>query len=234
VNNGLDDTPFDTSRAERRVVLLCNGPLEGDAALRAVAFARDADLLVGVDGGAAKWLTLGIVPHLVTGDFDSLTPEVLGALAAGGARIHPTPDQDFTDLDKALSHVLSEEGASGVRIFGATGGRLDHTFAVLSALIKYGRSGADIRLVDHIGETWLVDGETTISGETLPGRIVSLLALGEVTGIHTTGVRWPLEGESLQPGVRDGTSNEATETTITVRVGAGDLLVMVHHAGVTA
>lgn len=223
-----------TPAAGCRAVLLCNGPLEGDAVPRALAAARRADLIVGVDGGAARWLTLGVVPHLVTGDFDSLAPEVLAALAAGGARVHPTPDQDFTDLDKALTHVLTEEGATEVRIFGATGGRLDHTFAVLSALVKHGRSGADVRLVDHIGETWLVNGAASVTDDTLLGRIVSLLALGEATGIHTTGVRWPLVGESLRPGVRDGTSNEAVETTVTVRVATGDLLLMVHHAGVTA
>jgi thiamine pyrophosphokinase len=137
-------------------------------------------------------------------------------------------------LDKALDYARNGLDAQHIRVFGATGGRLDHTYSALSALLKRGRHDstrpkADIRLVDDVGETLVVNDTLTLTGPDLPGRTLSLMALGPVSGIWTTGVRWPLFGESLAPGVRDGTLNVVTETTVQVRAGSGDLLVLLHH-----
>ncbi len=214
-------------------VLVAAGPLTAGAEtrLRAVLAAREGARLVGVDGGAATLAALGLSPHLVTGDGDSLDAAVLADLAKRGARIVPTPDQNFTDLDKALGYVL-ETSARAVRVFGATGGRLDHTYSALSALLKHARArpDADIRLVDEWGETFALNIFVTLSGLDLPGRVLSLLALGPVSDVWTTGVRWPLSGELLAPGVRDGTLNIVTETVVTIQAKAGDLLVLLGHA----
>ncbi|GEM_PF-632632 len=211
-------------------LLVCNGPLDEVAAALLRAAAASADLVVGVDGGARHLAALGLTPHVVTGDFDSIPEETLAALEAAGTRVVPTPDQDYTDLDKALAYVLRERGASRVRVYAASGGRLDHVYAALSALLKYGRGPADVRLVDGTGETWPVTGELILTGDDLPGRALSLLAFGRVTGVHLTGVHWPLRGETLAPGERDGTSNLVTETTVTIQAAEGNLLVMLHHA----
>lgn len=37
-------------------------------------------------------------------------------------------------------------------------------------------------------------------------------------------------GETLAPGVHDGTSNGIVASAVRVRVGAGNLLLMLHHA----
>jgi thiamine pyrophosphokinase len=192
---------------------------------RAVA---SSDYLIGVDGGARHLRRLDLRPHLITGDFDSLSLPEREAFAAEGVRILPTPDQDYTDLDKAITVAVDELGARILRIFAATIGRLDHIYSALSTLIKHGRR-ADIRLVDDIGETWLIDRELDLVGQDLPGRVLSLLAFGPVSGITTTGVNWPLDGESLAPGVRDGTLNRIVAERVTIQVGEGDLLVMLHH-----
>lgn len=214
-------------------MLVAAGPLPVRAAtrLRVQIAAAPESLLVGVDGGAATLAALGVLPHVVTGDGDSLGEAARNDLAKRGARIVPTPDQNVTDLDKAMAYVL-ETGARVVRVFGATGGRLDHTYSALSALLKHARAcpDADVRLVDEWGETFAPTGPVTLSGSDLPGRVLSLVALGPVSDIRTTGVRWPLSGESLAPGVRDGTLNVVTETVVTIRAGTGDLLVLLGHA----
>jgi thiamine pyrophosphokinase len=87
-----------------------------------------------------------------------------------------------------------------------------------------------VRLVEAVGETWAVPYNATLRGDDLPGRTLSLMAFGPVSGITTTGVRWPLAEESLEPGVRDGTLNEVTEETVTIEVRSGTLLVQLHHA----
>lgn len=219
----------------KSVVLVCNAPLEPGVATRLQqAAAEPGAVIIGVDGGAARLRGLGIAPHIVTGDFDSLSPADLSDFAARGATIVPTPDQDYTDFDKALSYVRETFTFpdAAIRVFGAIGGRLDHTYSVLSTVVKHGvYGGASLRLVDATGETVPVrGGKLLLTGADLPGRVLSLLALGEVRGVTLTGVRWTLENATLAPGVRDGTLNEMTQPVVCVQCETNaPLLVQVHH-----
>ncbi|WP_395094510.1 thiamine diphosphokinase [Armatimonas sp.] len=210
------------------VVLCANAPFSREAIALLREAAQTAELLVAVDGGARTLMRYDLTPQLVTGDGDSLTIEEQEALAVAGAELVPTPDQDFTDLDKALAYVIEARGATRITVFGATGGRLDHTYSVFSVLIKHGRS-APIELVDETATYELVVGEWQKSGENLVGRTLSLLAFGRVEGITMIGVRWPLTDAWLAPGLRDGTLNEINEDKVRVQVSSGDLIVMLHH-----
>ncbi|GAB4466233.1 MAG: thiamine diphosphokinase [Armatimonadaceae bacterium] len=223
VNNTREKAPV--------AVLAAGGPITEDELRLLRQASEQAQFRVGVDSGTRHFVAIEIVPDYVTGDFDSLTEPERDQLAAQGATIVPTPDQDYTDLDKAIAFVRDSLGVTKFRVFAATAGRLDHTYSVLSTIIKYGRD-LDIRLVDEVGETWLVRGSETLEGTDLPGRTVSYLALGEVRGITTTGVRWALNGEMLAPGVRDGTLNIITDEKVEIRAESGNLLVMLHHPGV--
>ena len=209
-------------------VLCANAPFTGEAEGLLRDSVQSADLLVGVDGGAQTLRRYGLTPQIVTGDGDSLSEQEGAELERLGAVRIATPDQDYTDLDKALAYVIQVCGAVKITVFGATGGRLDHSYSVFSALLKHGRR-AQICLVDEIASYELVVGSWQRRGNDLPGRTLSLLAFGRVEGITTNGVRWPLSNDWLAPGLRDGTLNEVTEEHIGVTVGSGDLIVMLHH-----
>ena len=210
------------------VVLVANGPFEEICPERLQKSVTDAGATIGIDGGTRTLTRLGLSPTHVTGDFDSLRADELAELRANGAVIVPTPDQDYTDLDKALRFAFEELGAASATVFGATGGRLDHLYSVLSVLIKYGRRH-NVRLIDRIGVLFPIREPVTMAGADLVGRTLSLMALGPVVGVTTTGVAWPLTGERLAPGERDGTLNVVTEETVTISCASGDLLVYLHH-----
>lgn len=180
-----------------------------------------ADFLLAADGGANSLIAQGLVPDVVLGDFDSLDAPLPDSVA----RIQ-APDQNFTDLDKAVGYLI-ERGAEQITLVGVTGGRLDHTFGTLSVLAKYGRS-VPISLLDDIGRAFLVDRQAEFP--SLPGQTISLLPLGPAGPITTTGLKWNLAGETLVPGVRDGTSNVATCDRVSISCPAGELIVYIHHS----
>jgi thiamine pyrophosphokinase len=208
-------------------VLCANAPFSGEAEGLLRDAVESASILVGVDGGARTLQRYGLIPQIITGDGDSLRDDERVALVRAGAKLVPTPDQDYTDLDKALSWVRGQ-GATQITVFGATGGRLDHSYSVFSALIKHGRS-LPLQLVDETAMYELVVGEWQRAGRDLVGRSLSLLAFGRVEGITTKGLRWPLANDWLAPGLRDGTLNEVTDESIQISVGSGDLITMLHH-----
>ncbi len=226
------------NRVYTRALLVAGGPLppaqaellRAEIAVRQPETEAEKTALVGVDSGAAHLVSLGVRPDFVTGDFDSLPETTRTALAAQGARIVPTPDQNYTDLDKALTFAIATFGAKDVQIWAATGGRIDHAYSVLSAVLKHGRgpNAPEMHLCDEYGETCPVPLEgVRLHGADLPGRILSLITLGKVTAITTTGVEWPLDNETLAPGVRDGTLNHITNEIVTVSYESGDLLLFV-------
>ncbi|MDE3079942.1 MAG: thiamine pyrophosphokinase, partial [Paracoccaceae bacterium] len=69
---------------------------------RLLADALDiAPTLVAADGGAQRALAAGQVPQAVIGDLDSLSARARAELTD---RLHPVPEQETTDFDKALRH----------------------------------------------------------------------------------------------------------------------------------
>jgi thiamine pyrophosphokinase len=177
--------------------------------------------VLAADGGADKLLEIGIIPDAVLGDFDSVSADLPQSIV----RL-PAPDQNFTDLDKSIAY-LQGEGYGTIWLTGVTGNRLDHTYGALSVLVKYGQT-VDIALIDSIGSARLID---EMYSANLPvGTTLSLLPLGDVSGITTTGLQWNLTDETLSPGIRDGISNKTIAADVTITVKAGPLIVYIHHS----
>ncbi|MGB9776653.1 MAG: thiamine diphosphokinase [Anaerolineae bacterium] len=208
----------------RRVVIFANGSLPDPEQARALL--RPDDILIGADGGAHHLLALGLRPHEVVGDLDSLPPALMEALQAQGTIVHRyPPDKDETDLELALRRA-PEYCPQAIRVVGALGLRLDQTLGNLALLAAPWLEGIDVRLDDGIEEVLLVRSEAIIEGR--PGETVSLIPWGvPAEGVTTEGLRWPLRGETLYPDRTRGISNELTAPQARVRIRSG-LLIVVH------
>lgn len=184
----------------------------------ALRWARRADLLLAADGGANHLANVGLRPHFVVGDLDSVTPEVRAWI--GDERVVPRPNQDLTDLEKTLLFAL-ERGASRAVILAATGGRLDHALENLGLLGRYGN-----RLACEIREenTRIVPVLSQASFAVPVGSTVSVMPLGDCARVWLSGFAWPLVGEPLSLLSRTSLSNRAVEPEVQVRVEGGVLL----------
>lgn len=208
-----------------RAIIIAGG--KADQNMDVLSLVRDEDLIIGADGGAAQALDWGLVPDLVVGDMDSLPKDRQSELDGSGSEfiVHPRA-KDETDLELALA-VAIERGAQEIIVLGALGGRLDHSLANVLLLALPGLAGTTVRVVDGDQEARLVRSgeEATLDGK--PGDIVSLLPLGgEVQGVTTTGLVWPLQRDRLRFGFTRGVSNEMRAATATVSIEEGLLLVV--------
>lgn len=179
-----------------------------------------ADLLIGADGGGNTILTHGITPDVVIGDLDSFKkPENTDF------EIILDKGQETNDLEKALSLVL-EKKAKTCTVLGAFGKRMDHALKNLSVLKKFDSRFRSLIYKDELFEAFLLTDSVTMNIGV--GRMVSLFPLsGEVGGVTTKGLKYPLKDESLKNGERDGTSNETLGDEFSITVGEGDLIVFV-------
>ena len=173
-------------------------------------------LVVAADSGADVARSLGLVPDVIVGDFDSVTPAA--AAAVPEQRRFPA-DKDATDLALALAEAR-DRGAASISVVGGAGGRLDHFLANVAALASDEPGAVRVDALMGSARLWVVRHRETIRGAV--GDLVTLLAHGgPATGIHTTGLRWALDGETLEAGSSRGVSNvfAAPEATVTLEAG---------------
>jgi len=208
----------------KRALIFINGDLPDlDAARRILE--PDA-FMIAVDGGTRHLLVLGLLPSVVIGDLDSLDPAHLLTLEKNHVEIiqHPK-DKDETDLELALNYAL-DLGYRNIRLVAALGGRLAHTLGNLSLLTNPSLAGLDLRIDDGVEEAFFVRRQAQIHGRA--GETVSLLPWnGDVTGIQTEGLRWPLRHETLKAHKTRGISNEMVSDLAKISIDSG-LLLCIH------
>jgi thiamine pyrophosphokinase len=209
-----------------RVVIFANGSLP--APERLYTLLQAGDILLGADGGTLHLIALGLTPHAVIGDFDSLSDDLVQSLAAQGVLLHRYPaDKDQTDLELALRHAL-EYRPRAIRVVAALGGRLDQTLGNLSLLAAPWLNELDVRLEDGVEEVLLARRAALLQGEV--GEIVSLIPWGgPAEGVVTEGLRWALRGETLYPEQTRGISNELIHSQARISLSRGALLIVHRH-----
>lgn len=211
----------------QRALIFVSGASCNEEALR--HFRQPEDFIIAADGGAHHCLRLGWRPHVVIGDFDSLSAEILNHLEREGVLLlrYP-PEKDETDLELALQYAV-QRGFEVIRILCGLGGRVDQTLANLFLLGLPMLSDRDVRLEDGEVEAFLIRSEAVLEGA--PGETVSLIPLsGAAQGVWTEGLRYSLHGETLYPEHSRGVSNEMISARARVRLSHGMLLCIHFHS----
>jgi thiamine pyrophosphokinase len=219
-----------------RAIVLADGDGPDRAALDAhwPDWSRDIGLVLAADGGARLAAPLGLAIDRWVGDGDSLSSLEIERLRAAGVPVDlVAADKDESDAELALIAAL-RAGATDLTILGALGGpRLDHALANVALLAHPALAGRTARLLDATTRVSVVTGSgegrrsKTLAFAGRIGDVVSLLPLSpRVDGIVTAGLRYPLRDEALELGPARGLSNVRTESTATISVREGRLLVI--------
>ena len=179
----------------------------------------DRDLIIAADGGLLHTEKLGLMPHTILGDFDSL-----GYVPAGADRF--PVEKDDTDAMLAVRQGL-KRGFDRFVLYGTLDGpRLDHTVANFQTLMFLASHGATGYLVgkDQIA-TVVRSGSLTFPAGS--EGILSVFCLGEpARGVTLEGLYYPLRNGTLTPDFPLGVSNHFTGSPATIQVEEGSLLVI--------
>jgi thiamine pyrophosphokinase len=178
---------------------------------------KHAGAVICADGGANTAFKMGITPDAIVGDLDSIHAEALVKFRR--VPVHEDRNDETTDLEKSIAWAI-QSGFGHVTVVGASGKRVDHTVGNLGVLRKF-YPDAVITLVDDHGELCYVGKQFSFESEK--GEVVSLIPLNKCEGISTSGLRYALDDESLELGVREGTSNVVVSSPVTVKVKKGHL-----------
>ena len=197
-----------------RCIIFCAAGFHGLAA----PIASD-DFIIAADGGLNHTQSLGITPHGILGDFDSLgyTPE--------GSTVFPV-EKDDTDAMLAVRKGL-ELGYKEFYLYGSLDGpRLDHTvanFQTLQFLCDHGAIGY------LIGKDYMVTAlkNGSLHFDAACTGIFSVFCMGaDATGVTIRGGKYDAENVTLSAGFPLGVSNHFEGKEVTVSVEDGSLLIL--------
>ncbi len=207
----------------KRAVVFANGAVPQP--VLAEALLRPDDLLISADGGSRHLFALGMRPHLLVGDLDSIDQELLREWRGEGTEILQfPPEKDATDLELALLEA-TRRACAEILIIGGLGGRLDHTLANLYLMLDERFRGRSLRMDDGVVEAFWIEGSAEIRGR--PGDLVTLLALtGDARGIKTGGLQYALQGDTVYMTSSRGVSNVLSDGFAHITLTHGRLLCL--------
>lgn len=200
-----------------RAVILSGGRIKDYEYVK--KFTKNA-LIICADKGYNHSVKMGVKPHILIGDFDSV-----GSLPDDNniEKISYPADKDKTDTHLALEYAFNRNFEE-ILIFGAIGSRMDHTLSNILMTITY---SGKITVMDEHNKIWSVRDSIILHEE--PGTIVSILPIGQVYGVTTSGLKYPLYKKDIdvtkEPSL--GISNVMTEKKAEITVEKGVIIVMV-------
>ncbi len=195
---------------------------------------KEGDYVIAVDGGLAYCEILELEPDLIIGDFDSVSEKEKEAVEALSLQIPERviwlkPEKDETDMLAALKLGL-EKGFRSFRIYGGTGGRLDHTLANIQCLLFLKKQGAQGYLCDGTSLIFVMKDEEVRFQPSMEGYL-SLFSLGkEAKGVSIRGMKYLLEDYTMCNDFPIGISNEFIGEQGIISVEQGELVGIIHYA----
>src|SRR4030042_3763060 len=203
-----------------KVIIALNGELKGDKEEYKKLIGGKYFLFVAAEGGTLLLESIGFLPDVIIGDFDSLTKAQYQRYEKMGAKILKYPvEKDETDGELALQYCR-ERGFNNIIIIGFAGGRLDQQLANIFLLEHALRNGITAFIKEPGLEMGIIDREKVFFQKI--GARLSLIPLDKkVTGVTITGCKYLLESGSLLRHKTRGISNiiEQEKAVITVEKG---------------
>ena len=178
------------------------------------------DLVIAADGGFDSILRLGVRCDLLIGDMDSVTK-----IPEGIEIIRHKKEKDETDLHLAYLEG-ARRGYERFAIYGAVGGRSDHTLASYSLLLFICQRGHTARLYGNGEVTFVIKNNATRLWGDARKRI-SVFAFGsDAVGVDIKGLYYELSDATISPAFPIGVSNEFVGRECEISVKDGALLII--------
>lgn len=205
-----------------KAVIVGNGGMKPEAHWK--EYIQKFDLIVAADGGIKFLHAIGITPHVLLGDFDSIPKELLDYYGGLSIKLLRYPkEKDYTDTWLAMDYCV-EQKAEELILLNVTGDRLDHMLGVIYLLRRFLKKGVAAKILDETNEISLLEGNHTIFGK--PGGVLSLLPHGGDAFVSTSGLKWDLNDTLMTYDDPIGISNEFLAEIAEIHVKKGQLLLI--------
>lgn len=219
------------------IIIVSGGRLEESA----LAFLKEKQVVIAVDGGLQFCYDNHITVNYVVGDFDTIHPQILEHYRKDGRTkiLEYHPEKDLTDTKAAVELAVKlakeqqkvyekEEVMSEILLLGGIGSRMDHTLANIGCLCYGLEQGVFMKIIDEHNCMYVYDHSFAIERKKLIyKKYLSLIALSaEVQNLTICGMKYETADLTLPMFSGRGVSNELQEEKAEITFTHGMLLVI--------
>ena len=180
------------------------------------------DIVIAADSGYNNAKAMGLEPHLLVGDFDSLGK---GNIPSGVKIVELPEEKDVTDTHVAIDAAI-ENGADQILIIGGLDGRLDHTLSNLAILRDLFARNIYAVITDGVNRVRYIRSTSTLIARSR-FKYFSLIADDEkVKGVDVEGGKYPLKNGVIYRNRQYAVSNEITGNCALIAVKKGGLFIV--------
>lgn len=181
---------------------------------------EEGDIIIAADGGLKHLEKFGYSADIAVGDFDSL-----GHVPHGDNVIRMKPEKDVTDMYAAVEEGI-KRGFERFEIFGATGGRLDHTLANIQLAAFLAKKNVEHRIHGD-GYSIVAINASSVSFDAYFSGYISVFAHSDVClGVTIEGLKYELKDDVLTNTFSLGVSNEFVGKESRVSVEKGIIVIV--------
>ncbi len=209
---------------ELKALLILNGEKVNSTTI--LKLKDESDFILSADGGTDYCVELGIIPDLVIGDLDSISPKTLDILKKKEVPINVFPiKKDKTDSQLSIEYLM-DKGAEEITIIGAIGSRIDHTLANILLLKTIKDKGIKGKIVHNNNIIYIIDDELILDKKN--GYFVSIIPI-ESKGVLVSlkGFEYNLSKVKIDFASTLGVSNFVIDEKGYIKVHEGQCLVVV-------
>ncbi len=171
--------------SKKIIAILANGNRINNNLLKKAL--SNASIIIAADGGAELCRYYSIKPDYIIGDLDSITKETRKIFA--NTKTIFEPDQNFTDLQKALRFACTLKPDRIVILF-AFGKRIDHSICNMLIFQNY-RENIPLEIYDSFGKMEILfPGKYDVIGKK--GEIISLFSLEPIYNLSLIGFKYSI------------------------------------------
>ena len=203
----------------KNLLIIANGQKEDKTFIKTCA--KAADFILALDGGADTALKAAVMPNLVLGDLDSISPNAKNKI--GKEKLLKVSRQDNTDLEKGLDFARYFK-VQNITIICAQGGRLDFTLSNFSSVFNY-IDKANIVFKTSACDIYPLKKSAKFACKK--GAKISLIPMGNTTGLTLKNLKYPLKNATFKIG-QTAVSNIALKNNFEVSFKKGQLLVIIN------
>lgn len=202
-------------------VIIAGSPFEDIDCIK--SFVSEEDFVICADKGYLYAQKAKVKPDLIVGDFDSYS----GELPKDCEIISLNSHKDDTDTMHAID-VAFERGFKDIALLCAIGGRTDHSFANISALMyihKKGGKGVILNSNQYI--QFLPEGN--YSFDNLKNITFSVFPFGcSYVNVSYTGTEYSMINDVLRAEIPMGISNIFTDDKATIKIKDGSAIIIIN------
>lgn len=178
--------------------------------------------IIALDGAAEILYKMNIVPQVIIGDLDTITPVTLEYFQNINVEIIKLDDQESTDLDKGINHALSL-GATEIIISNAVGGRADHTIYNYRILKKYYDKLHNMKIIT-LRDCMQYFEDSVVKVTAQVDRPIAVLSFPKAV-VKSSGLLYELDGIEVEIGGKESSSNKMIAETVTIDISGKGLVI---------